>query len=330
MVYNRILRSTGVYANAAMSSGGDKVEFPNGSNFAFTIFDDADNSSVVTSRPVYDFLAELGLRTTKSVWIYPPRGRFSGQALGDPECLEMIHNLRNQGFEISLHGVGDGSFTRAEILQGIREYYSILGEHPRLHSNHSMNRDNLYWGSKRFVFPFNVAYQLASSGNRFDGEIPESPSFWGDAAKEHIEYVRNLTFNRLNLKDVDPKMPYYVRSKSMYSNKWFSSSDGHTVDEFRDLIRPSAVRTLIREGGVSIVYTHFASGFVDGTGKIDATWADRLRLLADSGGWFVPVGELLDYLAAQQGTDDPGYLYHLRTNTRWALDRVVKRLKYKR
>lgn len=304
--------------------------FPNGANFAFSIFDDADNSSVLTSRPVYDYLAELGLRTTKSVWVYPPRGRFSGQTLRDPEYLEMIHKLREKGFEIALHGVGDGEFTRAEILRGLREYQKVLGEYPRLHCNHSMNRDNLYWGAKRFVFPFNVGYHLASRGTHFDGENPASSSFWGDAAKEHIEYMRNLTFNTLNLTDVDPRMPYFIRGKSEYSNQWFSSSDGHTVDEFRDLIKPSAVQQLAHSGGVSIVYTHFASGFVDDRGKVDATWAERMRLVADSGGWFVPVGELLDYLARQQGTDDPGYLYHLRTNSRWAVQRVIKRLKYRR
>jgi hypothetical protein len=250
--------------------------------------------------------------------------------LADPEYLEMILDLQEQGFEIALHGVGDGEFTRAEILQGLRVYQEVLGEYPRLQSNHSMNIDNLDWGGKRFVFPFNIAYGLASSGARFAGENPQSTSFWGDAAKEHIDYVRNLTFNTLNLREVDPRMPYRSRSKSRYSNQWFSSSDGHTVEEFCDLIRPSSVHKFVREGGVSIVYTHFASGFVDETGKIDAIWADRMRTLADSGGWFVPASELLDYLAAEQGSDDPGYSYHLRTNIRWALGRLGKRLKYKR
>ena len=44
------------------------VTFPDGKRFAFTIFDDTDVGTLESLRPIYDLLAQLGLRTTKTVW----------------------------------------------------------------------------------------------------------------------------------------------------------------------------------------------------------------------------------------------------------------------
>ncbi len=49
-----------------------KIDWPEGKDFAFTIFDDPDEDSVETVEVVYAFLRELGFRTTKAVW--PTRG----------------------------------------------------------------------------------------------------------------------------------------------------------------------------------------------------------------------------------------------------------------
>ena len=45
-----------------------KIEWPNGHDFAFTVFDDTDNATLHNVRPVYKFLLDLGLIMTKSVW----------------------------------------------------------------------------------------------------------------------------------------------------------------------------------------------------------------------------------------------------------------------
>ena len=45
-----------------------RILWPDGKRFAFTVFDDADNDRLENVRPVYDFLASLGVFTTKSVW----------------------------------------------------------------------------------------------------------------------------------------------------------------------------------------------------------------------------------------------------------------------
>ena len=46
--------------------------WPEGRDFAFTVFDDADSQTLENGRPIYELLGGLGLRTTKSVW--PVRG----------------------------------------------------------------------------------------------------------------------------------------------------------------------------------------------------------------------------------------------------------------
>src|ERR1700704_6061782 len=96
-----------------------RPSFPGGARFAFSVFDDADFATVANSAPVYRLLADNGILTTKSVWVYPPRGSSDGDSLLDPAYRDWILDLQAQGFEIGLHNVGDGAFTRREILEGL-------------------------------------------------------------------------------------------------------------------------------------------------------------------------------------------------------------------
>ena len=49
------------------------------------------------------------------------------------------------------------------------------------------------------------------------------------------------------------------------------------------------------------MYTHFGLGFWDG--RLHAGFSDLMARLARRNGWFVPVSQLLDYLAAQRAGD---------------------------
>ena len=49
----------------------ESVAWPDGKLFAFSIIDDTDLSTLENVRPVYDYISELGLRTTKTVWMLP-------------------------------------------------------------------------------------------------------------------------------------------------------------------------------------------------------------------------------------------------------------------
>ena len=101
--------------------------FPDGKKFAFTIFDDTDYATVANVKPVYDLLYVCGIKTTKSVWVYPSRGFFNGSSLQDKEYLDFIHELRDRGFEIGLHNIGDGLFTRQEISDGLNIFKEYIG-----------------------------------------------------------------------------------------------------------------------------------------------------------------------------------------------------------
>jgi len=305
------------------------ANFPDGHEFAFTVFDDTDNATVANVEAVYSLLHECGMRTTKSVWVFPPRGRFQGECLLNTEYLEFTRKLVDQGFEIALHGVGDGYFTRQEILEGLTLFRDLLGSYPRSYANHADNPYNLFWWDRRFEWPVSWLYLLASRRRPPGGADPHQPYFWADYALEHIDYIRNLTFKGINTLDFDPRMPYRIDRTASAANMWFSSSDGHTVEEFTDLISPTHVEYLAASGGACIVYTHFASGFVK-DGKVEPQFEERIRHLASLGGWFVPVTELLDHLAKATPTDDPGYRYRLGRNFVWLANRIEKRLRYRR
>jgi hypothetical protein len=257
----------------------------------------------------------------------------------DDDYLNFILKLRSQGFEIASHDVGDGAFTRQEIVDGLEIFRRKIGEYPRLYANHVGNPSNLYWRHERFVFPVSGLYRLATSGlrpgkwtsGRSLGSQPHSIHFWGDLAKHHITYMRNLLFNNINTLARDPRMPYPIERKAPYANLWFSSSDGHTVEELTDLLAPGNLDRLEEERGACIVYTHFASGFVGPDGQVVRRFREAIENLASRNGWFVPVGTLLDHLRASHAGDaDPGYWYELALNLRWLADRIVKRIRYGR
>ena len=46
----------------------NKIKWPNNHKFAFTIFDDTDFATLKNIKPIYSFLNDIGLKTTKSVW----------------------------------------------------------------------------------------------------------------------------------------------------------------------------------------------------------------------------------------------------------------------
>lgn len=308
------------------------MQWPDGKRFAFSVFDDTDNATIQNVKPVYDLLKELGVHTTKSVWVYPPRGKFKGSCLQDTDYLKWVLVLQSEGFEIALHNVGDGKFFREEIITGLESFQKLLGQYPRCHSNHVSNPDNIHWLRDRFEFPLSQiysAYYLLKHGHAAisEGSDARSPHFWGDIAKRHIRYIRNHTFNGINTLRYDAKMPYRVRRKEAFSNLWFSSSDGHTVEEMNRLLRPEQINDLEREGGACIVYTHFASGFVDAKGKLDPVFKRQMEYLASKQGWFVPVSPLLDHLAEGRSDDDPGRFYRMRQDLVWLSERILKRLR---
>lgn len=308
-----------------------KITWPKNKKFAFTIVDDTDFATIKNIKPVYDLLNDLKIHTTKTVWSYPPRDNFTGDSLQDAQYLKFIQSLANNGFEIAFHGAGSGQFNREEIIQALEIFNEKLNFLPNIHINHAHNYDNLYWGHDRFQLPIRTLIKLRYGDTRkFYGTDKSSESFWGDIAKKQFKYIRNHTFNSINTLKYDPKMPYRDKSKDKYSNFWFSGSDGHTVEEFNGTVNPKNIDKLIQEGGACIMYTHFANGFVDSNGKLNPQFEASMRYLAEQNGWFVPASELLDFLQSQQKTEHASPLYLNLLDIRWVIDRIIKKVKYKR
>ena len=301
------------------------TRFPENKRFAFTVLDDTDLSTIENIGSVYRLLTELGMRTTKTVWPLASvrEGRYGGCSLQDPEYLKFILSLKESGFEIALHNVRNHDSTREIIEQGLEEFRRCIGHNPRVHSNHCNNRENIYWGAARFhmLGPLYRAGSTLLGGHSFEGHDPSTRFFWGDLCKEQIDYVRNFAFREINLDRVNPTMPYHDPSRP-FVKYWFSSCEGGNAASFCETICEANQDRIEAEGGVCIMYTHFACGFEEG-GSVDFRTEQLLRRLADLNGWFVPVSTLLDFLCHERQATTVPATELVSMERRWALDKMA-------
>lgn len=279
------------------------IEWPDGKRFAFTVFDDTDNMTLDDGPIVYEFLADLGMRTTKTVWpiesAEPPR--IGGTSCADPDYRSWVLDLQEQGFEIGLHGVTAGTADRAQTIRGLDEFRDIFGHDPATHANHSGCDNCIYWGDRRLTGVERLAYNTLTRfrNRRWEGEVVTSPLFWGDLCRSRIRYVRNFVFGDINTLAACPQMPYHDPLRP-YVQEWFASSEGAAIDSYVDTIAEEHQDRLEEQGGACIMYTHFASGFVD-DGRLDPRFKRLMERLAAKDGWFVPAATLLDHLRARHG-----------------------------
>jgi hypothetical protein len=274
------------------------IEFPENKHFAFTIIDDTDDAFFENIKPIYDILFKNRLKTTKTVWVYPPRdiNESKGDCLYRNEYLNFIKDIHSKGFEIGLHNVGSGDYKRNEIIEGLNEFNLKLGFYPRLHVNHSYNKDNIYSGSKRFSFPFNYLVKKLYKGyDNFSGEDPQSEYFWGDYHKKHIQYTRNFDLSDINTYKILPFMPYKEKNYDEFSNFWFGSTFVPNQWMFNKIVTKKSVDKLENEGGICILYTHL--GYYMQKGKIDSGFIRMIEYIGNKkNGWFVPVSNILEFL----------------------------------
>lgn len=312
-----------------MTAGG----YPGGRRFAFTIMDDTDVATVANVGPVYRLLAELGLRTTKTVWpVGAPEGSAnfaSSETLEDPAYLAFVQGLQRQGFEIAFHGATMETSERGRVEAALARFEACFGAPPRVHANHAYNRDNLYWGPERLDDPLVRAFYRLSArvpDGLCQGHVAGSPWGWGDLCHAKLHYVRNLTFAEVNLLRVNPSMPYHDARRGLV-RWWFSASDAEDRIEFNRLLRSENQARLEAEGGVCIVATHLGKGFAR-DGEVHPETRRLLAELAARPGWFVPVGELLDWLLERRGADQalPAREWR-RMQWRWAWEMLQRRVR---
>jgi peptidoglycan/xylan/chitin deacetylase (PgdA/CDA1 family) len=281
------------------------MNFPLDKRFAFTILDDTDDSTLENVKPVYDALKAHGIRTTKTVWpVDCPEGSrifFAADTLQRKPYLEFVHQLAADGFEVAFHGATMESSRRDRIVQALEFLKGEFGVYPTLFCNHGQNRDNLYWGYKRFQTPWLrriVGLLRKEVASYYLGDVENTDYFWGDLCRQHIRYVRNWTFPCLNMLDANPEMPYRLES-TPYVNLWFSTADAPDVGAFVRLLNQENVDRLEQAGGLCIISTHLGKGFAK-DGVLDHRVQRILEALSKKSGWYVPVSEMLDYLLQTQ------------------------------
>ncbi|MDH3600417.1 MAG: hypothetical protein OEU26_12350 [Candidatus Tectomicrobia bacterium] len=302
------------------------VTWPDGKDFAFTIFDDTDLQTVENAREVYAFLADMGLRTTKSVW--PLRGglrpKIGGMTCEDAAYLQWVLSLQEQGFEVALHNVTYHTSPRPVTVQGIEQFHHLFGHYPFSMANHVGCYEGIYWGNSRLTGLHEALYNVLlryRKTNVFQGHIENSSLFWGDICKEHIQYVRNFIFGEINTLSICPFMPYHD-PKRPYVNYWFASSEGADINSFLSMIAEKNQDRLAAEGGACIMYTHLARGFYAG-GQLHSGFKSLMERLSRMNGWFVPVRNLLDYLLEIRGHHDITDPERRRLERRWLKHKIM-------
>jgi len=277
--------------------------WPGNRPFAFTVIDDTDWATVTKLKPVYDLLADLGFRTTKTVWIFRSEdGGNAGETCEDRAYRDWVVSLRESGFEIAFHNAAAGTSPRDRILQALDQFKTLFGSDPSLHCNHTGCFDNLYWGDLRLSGWRQHAYRALTRGRRTDisrGHVAGDPLFWGDLCRERVQYVRNFVFAKLNTLQICPSMPYHDPDKP-FVNFWFSAADAGRLATFLRNFTYEKIDDLVRSGGLCVMYTHFAQGFAP-NGRLAPEFIKRMQYVADKGGWFVPVSTILDHLRSGAG-----------------------------
>lgn len=303
------------------------IEWPEGRRFAFTIIDDTDAATVENVAPLYEVLAERGMRTTKTVWPLAPTRKptFGGQTLEDPEYRDWVRSLAAKGFEIAFHGAADHTSERENTLRGLDYFREVMGQDPVMHINHFGQAEAMYWGDARLDglsrHFYRAIIRLMRKNRSFDGHVEGSPHFWGDLCRERVRYVRNFVFEDINTLNCDPMMPYYD-SRRPYVPYWFSASSAPGLDAFCDILSPENQDRLVAEGGACILYTHLAFGFAE-NGRPNPRFVELIDRMSRLPGWFVPASTLLDFLKTRPGWRENVDRRTLRRmQHRWLIDRV--------
>lgn len=311
----------------------NNFEYPSGAEFAFTILDDTDDTTVANGKPVYDLLYDLGLRTTKTVWAFDttPDNRgpyFAGETLSSPEYLEWVHQLVANGFEIAFHNATMGSSLRIDTIRALDFIYKEFGQRIRLHCNHGQNRENLHWGVDRYntyvIRKLLGLYTKFRPYPEFEGNNPDSPYYWADVAEKQLSYIRAFTYRQLNGAHNPPGRPY--RDTTKQSNPvFFNTTEASDVLVFNKFINKASIDKLRSQNGWAIVSTHLGKGFYTGN-SLDPEFKRSMEYLASLPGWFVPVSQLLDFISAKTGSEDPSPIERLRIETSHIIDKINGRI----
>lgn len=302
-----------------------KYHFPGGKSFAIAILDDTDGATLENIQPVYEYLAQQNVISTKTVWALSSQPQEHGYTIGDSlqnaSYRQFILKLKFQGFEIASHGARGASSEHAVVKEGLNLYTQVIGTPPSIHVNHQINLDNLYWGKNRLTYKaLQWFYTFVKGNDGFSGQIATSKYYWGDIAKPLNLYSRDFSFYELNLAKLPGVSPRQIPEKPSI-NQWFYTSDGDNVNSFNKLLNPLSLDNLENEGGYSIIYTHFSKGFYQ-KGELNKTFKLRINDLARRNVWITTTTKLLQFLEKQHGTSKNTFLDEFRLQLRWSFEQI--------
>ena len=304
-----------------------RVSWPGGKTFAFTVFDDTDSQTFECAQTVYEFLADLGLRTTKSMWVLPgsqPPQDPGACGEGTPEYVAWLQGLLRRGFEIALHTAAPTTSTRAETLRAFERFAEWFGQYPQSFANHYASRENIYFGDARLTGGNRLAYNLLTgfrNRNQFSGHVEGDPLYWGDACRRHVRYVRNFVFPGINTLAECPWMPYHDPARPLV-NHWFASTEGAAAPAFLERLSEQNQDRLESQGGACIMYTHFGLGFRE-RGELVPRFRQLMQRLSRKDGWFVPVTTLLDHLLKANGSHVISPAERSRLEHKWLIHKLL-------
>ncbi len=314
----------------------DGLCFPDGKSFAFTVLDDTDDTTLRTGKPVYDYLFEKGIICTKTVWaLSPPPGGAgayaAGSTLQDIKYRSWVKELAEKGYEIAFHNASMVSSKREDTLKAILLIEDLIGIKLRLHCNHGQNKENLFWGDKRYDSGFIrwfVRQLNPKSTGQYVGDDEQSDYFWLDFASQYFDYMRSFTYQSLLYAEKNIGAPY-KKENQRWNGCFFATADAPTVYDFNRLVNERDIDKLAKRNGYAIVSTHFGKGFYS-DGVLNKKFKRVVDVLVDKGGWFVPVSALLDYIRIREGGCRKLSKWDLRKIEYFHLiDRVSRKLIYR-
>ena len=296
---------------------GKPISWPEGKDFAFTVFDDPDGQTTEAGRQVYGFLSDLGFRTTKGVWPLHGEGERScrGRSCEEADYLELCKSLQEQGFEIGYHNASQNTAHRALTIAAFDRFAQLFGGDPVTMANHYNSAEGIYWGDERLSGMPRLIYNIVTRGRnrgRFFGHVPGHPLYWGDLCRTRVQYVRNFVYREINTLAACPMMPYHDPDRPLVPS-WYASTEGSNCESFVAAVSEANQDRLLAERGACIMYTHFGHQFVS-DGQLDPRFRALMTRLSRMNGWFVPAGTLLDHLRSIRG------VHHLRDSERTALE----------
>ena len=144
------------------------VIWPEGKQFAFSIFDDTDLATFENVSGVYALLKDRGFRTTKSCWVCrgdPHRGKHAGDTLDDDRYRRWLVDLQAAGFEIGWHGATWHGSLHDQTARALERFAEVFGHYPKTASNHS-DDEAIYWGDNRLSGWRSLLYRLITCAER--------------------------------------------------------------------------------------------------------------------------------------------------------------------